>query len=252
MSTTSNSTSVIPNLFQKIPDFDGEPNKAQTWLNDLEGVQILHSLPDNYIFETARKERTSRVMYKNHPKPMTQENKEKGYENKRDNTVPTDKNKETINQRKSSKPYLPARNEENKPLCFACKKYGHVSKYCSENQRQAKSNIATTPASQDYAKISKPLTKLLSKSSEWIWGNEQEAAFEKLKQELAGDNVLILYSHEAYTELHTDASQLGLGAALLQRGPDGLMRPVVYISRQTTPDESKYHANELETLCVIC
>lgn len=54
MSTTSNSTSVIPNLFQKIPDFDGEPNKAQTWLNDLEGVQILHSLPDNYIFETAR------------------------------------------------------------------------------------------------------------------------------------------------------------------------------------------------------
>ncbi|KAK9759084.1 hypothetical protein QE152_g247 [Popillia japonica] len=30
MSTTSNSTSVIPNLFQKIPDFDGEPNKAQT------------------------------------------------------------------------------------------------------------------------------------------------------------------------------------------------------------------------------
>ncbi|KAK9727837.1 Reverse transcriptase (RNA-dependent DNA polymerase) [Popillia japonica] len=145
---------------------------------------------------------------------------------------------------------------------------------------------------KDYAKISKPLTKLLSKSSEWIWGNEQEAAFEKLKQELAGDNVLILYSHEwiwgneqeaafeklkqelagdnvlilysheAYTELHTDASQLGLGAALLQRGPDGLMRPVVYISRQTTPDEvyisrqttpdeSKYHANELETLGVI-
>ncbi|KAK9711569.1 Reverse transcriptase (RNA-dependent DNA polymerase) [Popillia japonica] len=49
---------------------------------------------------------------------------------------------------------------------------------------------------KDYAKISKPLTKLLSKSSEWIWGNEQEAAFEKLKQELAGDNVLILYSHE--------------------------------------------------------
>ncbi|KAK9694818.1 hypothetical protein QE152_g33274 [Popillia japonica] len=55
-----------------------------------------------------------------------------------DNSVPTDKNKETINQRRSSKPYLPARNEENKPLCFACKKYGHVSKYCSENQRQAK------------------------------------------------------------------------------------------------------------------
>ncbi|KAK9700546.1 RNase H-like domain found in reverse transcriptase [Popillia japonica] len=66
---------------------------------------------------------------------------------------------------------------------------------------------------KDYAKISKPLPKLLSKSGEWIWGNEQEAAFEKLKQELAGDNVLILYSHEAHTELHTDASQLGLGAA---------------------------------------
>ncbi|KAK9695111.1 Integrase zinc binding domain [Popillia japonica] len=95
--------------------------------------QLFHDLLD---YEQMEKERTSRVMYKNHPKPMTQENKEKGYENKRDNTVPTDKNKETINQRRSSKPYLPARNEENKPLCFACNKYGHVSKYCSENQRQ--------------------------------------------------------------------------------------------------------------------
>ncbi|KAK9736989.1 Reverse transcriptase (RNA-dependent DNA polymerase) [Popillia japonica] len=45
--------------------------------------------------------------------------------------------------------------------------------------------------------------QISAKGSEWIWGNEQEAAFEKLKQELAGDNVLILYSHEAYTKLHT-------------------------------------------------
>ncbi|KAK9759085.1 hypothetical protein QE152_g246 [Popillia japonica] len=51
--------------------------------------QLFHDLLD---YEQMEKERPSRVMYKNHPKAMTQENKEKGYENKRDNTVPTDKN----------------------------------------------------------------------------------------------------------------------------------------------------------------
>ncbi|KAK9738527.1 RNase H-like domain found in reverse transcriptase [Popillia japonica] len=350
--------------------------------------QLFHDLLD---YEQMEKERTSRVMYKNHPKAMTQENKEKGYENKRDNTVPTDKNKETINQRKSSKPYLPARNEENKPLCFAytisnwttfygAKTYSTGSKRRFHDDQpdvdslqnfkvpalpEAKINLwaketCVIPANYvGFVTVYSDLEKsknvyienqmvyrkcvprciveldengetnipvinvtgraievkedekmfrgvqcevdrltgkcdfttldmfsvngpaifqrlinsvlgslrftvamaymddvLIPSSSveEGLANLEQilvEAAFEKLKQELAGDNVLILYSHEAYTELHTDASQLGLGAALLQRGPDGLMRPVVYISRQTTPDESKYHANELETLCVI-
>jgi len=46
-------------------------------------------------------------------------------------------------------------------------------------------------------------------------------------------------------------SQLGLGAVILQKGKQVLMRPVAYASRQTTAEESRYHSTELETLAVV-
>lgn len=52
--SSSSATPIMLNLFQKIPEFDGEPNKAKLWLNDLDSARIVHSLPDNYIFETGR------------------------------------------------------------------------------------------------------------------------------------------------------------------------------------------------------
>ncbi|GJQ78339.1 hypothetical protein Trydic_g22168 [Trypoxylus dichotomus] len=73
---------------------------------------------------------------------------DKELEIREDSSAPADKNKEHINQRRTSKPYLPARNEDSKPLCFACEKYGHVSKYCSENQKLFKSNAEMTPKPQ--------------------------------------------------------------------------------------------------------
>ncbi|KAK9730643.1 hypothetical protein QE152_g14377 [Popillia japonica] len=34
--------------------FDGNRNKAEVWLKNLDSAQILHELPDNYMLETAR------------------------------------------------------------------------------------------------------------------------------------------------------------------------------------------------------
>ncbi|KAL4152634.1 hypothetical protein QTP88_000467 [Uroleucon formosanum] len=53
------------------------------------------------------------------------------------------------------------------------------------------------------------------------------------------------------TEVHCDASQLGLGAILLQKDQRALMHPVVYASLQTTAEEARYHSTELETLAVV-
>lgn len=64
--------------------------------------------------------------------------------------------------------------------------------------------------------------------------------------------MLGLYDHEAETQLHTDASKLGLAGILLQRNGLNPWHPVAYYSRQTTPDEQKLHAFELETLAVVC
>jgi len=104
---------------------------------------------------------------------------------------------------------------------------------------------------QQYAQIEKPLTHLLHKNVTWEWTQDQEEAFIKLKQVLTDKPVLQLYDPLAETEVHCDASQLGLGAILLQRDEQALMHPVVYASRQTTAEEARYHSTELKTLAAV-
>ncbi|PZC75624.1 hypothetical protein B5X24_HaOG205900 [Helicoverpa armigera] len=107
---------------------------------------------------------------------------------------------------------------------------------------------------QNFAQIANPLTKLLKKNISWEWTDEQNNAFIDLKNKLSDRPILAIYSHTAETELHTDASRLGIGGIVLQRpqGSSDSFRPVAYFSRQTTPQEKNFHSYELETLAVVC
>lgn len=104
-----------------------------------------------------------------------------------------------------------------------------------------------------FAELASPLTKLLKKDSKWEWSHDQQQAFEQLKSKLINRPVLAIYDYSAETELHTDASRIGLGAILMQRSPNTKsLQPVAYYSRQTSPEEKNFHSYELETLAVIC
>ncbi|CAG9133253.1 unnamed protein product [Plutella xylostella] len=107
---------------------------------------------------------------------------------------------------------------------------------------------------QSFAQIAYPLTKLLKKNSMWEWTTVQQDSFDILKSKLVERPVLALYDPTAETELHTDASKIGIGGILLQRpmGSQDPFHPVAYYSRQTTPEERNFHSYELETLAVIC
>lgn len=103
-----------------------------------------------------------------------------------------------------------------------------------------------------YALKARPLSNLLKKDVKFVFGSEQVAAFNELKQSLCAKPVLRLYNPKADTELHTDASALGYGGCLLQKQQDdGLMHPVHYLSYKTTPAEAKLHSYELEVLAII-
>lgn len=102
-----------------------------------------------------------------------------------------------------------------------------------------------------FAIIACPLTDLLKTKFEWKWEEKHTKAFEILKQKLVERPILALYDSKLETELHTDASKFGVAGILMQRGSDGLLRPVAYYSRKTTVDEQKMHSFELETLAVI-
>ncbi|KAG6464992.1 hypothetical protein O3G_MSEX014865 [Manduca sexta] len=104
---------------------------------------------------------------------------------------------------------------------------------------------------KDFALIARPLTDLMKSKFEWKWSDDQEAAFNILKEKLVERPILALYDAKLETELHIDASKLGVAGILMQKGVDGLLRPIAYYSRKTTVDEQKFHSFELETLAVV-
>lgn len=102
-----------------------------------------------------------------------------------------------------------------------------------------------------FATIARPLTLLTKKNVPWSWGTDQNNALETLKRLLTSDPVLTIYSPKRETQIHTDASKVGLGGVLLQRSENGEWKVVAYASRQTTATEAKYHSFELEALAVV-
>ena len=66
--------------------------------------------------------------------------------------------------------------------------------------------------------ITKPLRNLTHQDAEWIWDEPQQSAFECLKQAVSATPVLRYYNLKEDVTIQCDASQLGLGVALLQGG----------------------------------
>ncbi|KAG6452887.1 hypothetical protein O3G_MSEX007851 [Manduca sexta] len=102
-----------------------------------------------------------------------------------------------------------------------------------------------------YSLIATPLSDLLKKDNDWTWRDPQVKAFKHIKRLLSERPLLALYNPTAETQLHTDASKIGLGGILLQRNSNGIFQPISYFSRKTTNEEQRYHSFELETLAVI-
>ncbi|GJW34892.1 putative reverse transcriptase domain-containing protein, partial [Tanacetum coccineum] len=73
---------------------------------------------------------------------------------------------------------------------------------------------------KDFSKIAKPLTKLTQKNKKYIWGEDQESAFQLLKQKLCEAPILALPEGNDNFVVYCDASHQGLGAVLMQREKD--------------------------------
>lgn len=76
---------------------------------------------------------------------------------------------------------------------------------------------------KDFALLARPLTDLMRLKFEWRWTEKEEEAFKALKTKLIERPILALYDPKLETELHTDASKIGVAGILMQRGVDGLL-----------------------------
>ena len=69
----------------------------------------------------------------------------------------------------------------------------------------------------NFATFAEPLTKLLRKTQPWIWTQDQQDSFKTLKSMMAEPPVLAYPEYYKPFVLYTDASDVGIGAALLKK-----------------------------------
>ncbi|GJZ79771.1 putative reverse transcriptase domain-containing protein [Tanacetum coccineum] len=94
---------------------------------------------------------------------------------------------------------------------------------------------------QSHIPIVKSLTELTQKNKKYIWGEDQESAFQLLKQKLCEAPILALPEGNDDFVVYCDASHQGLGAVLMQRE-----KVIAYASRQLKPNEENYTTHDLK------
>jgi len=72
-----------------------------------------------------------------------------------------------------------------------------------------------------------------------------------LRDAITSDSVLAAFQPGLPTQLHTDASDRGIGGCLVQTHPDGEERPVAFYSRKLYPRECRYTVTEKECLAAV-
>jgi hypothetical protein len=90
----------------------------------------------------------------------------------------------------------------------------------------------------------------LKKDAVWDFGPSQKKAWDTLKEALIKAPVLIQANPLKEYFVDTDASGMGIGAALMQFGQDGKLHPIAYMSRNYKPGEAKYHTRDQEALAI--
>ncbi|GJW42274.1 putative reverse transcriptase domain-containing protein [Tanacetum coccineum] len=97
-----------------------------------------------------------------------------------------------------------------------------------------------------FSLISKPLIKLTHKNKKYELGNEEEEAFQTLKQKLCSAPILALPEGTDDFVVYCDASLNGYGAVLMQTE-----KVIAYASQQLKVHEENYTTHDLELGAVV-
>ncbi|KAE8297832.1 Retrovirus-related Pol polyprotein from transposon 17.6 Protease [Larimichthys crocea] len=103
----------------------------------------------------------------------------------------------------------------------------------------------------NFSQIAEPLNALNKKGAKFRWSPECQTAFITLKNHLVKPPVLAHPNFNAPFVVYTDASEIGLGAVLVQKSSYGTEEVLAFASRSLNPAEKNYAATELECLAVV-
>ena len=103
----------------------------------------------------------------------------------------------------------------------------------------------------NFSQIAAPLTNLLSKKVKFVWTDDCQLAFDKVKLLLQKSPVLKSPDYEKPFKLIIDSSDVGTGSVLVQEASDGLDNPVSYFSKKFLKYQKNYSVVEKETLGLV-
>ncbi|RWS00391.1 hypothetical protein B4U79_07363 [Dinothrombium tinctorium] len=102
----------------------------------------------------------------------------------------------------------------------------------------------------DYAKIAFHLYELC-KNQRFEWLEVHEMAFRKLKEQVAKAPTLTHFNPDKPHELHTDASDIGIGAVLYQLEDDREWHPIAFLSKKLGAGQKHYGSTERECYALV-
>ncbi|QRV93063.1 Retrotransposable element Tf2 protein [Ceratobasidium sp. AG-Ba] len=104
---------------------------------------------------------------------------------------------------------------------------------------------------ENFSSKAKPLTELTKKGIKFKWTDKEDQAFQSIKEAITKEPVLIHPNPEKPYILETDASGVALGAVLSQKGEDGRLHPIAYLSQSFTPPQRNYDTYDKELLAIV-
>ena len=96
-----------------------------------------------------------------------------------------------------------------------------------------------------------PLYNLVKEGHPFLWTEVQGTAFTKAKALITEAPCLSYFDIRKPVHLQVDASQRGLGGALMQPNENGKLQPVAYTSCQMRPNEEAWAQIEKECLAIV-
>ena len=99
--------------------------------------------------------------------------------------------------------------------------------------------------------IARPLHELDKKGVPWKWGEEQDRAFQQLKEMITQEPCLAHINPDKPYRMETDTSNFAYGAALSQKQEDGKYHPVAFMSKSMLPAERNYDIYDKEALGIV-
>ena len=95
------------------------------------------------------------------------------------------------------------------------------------------------------------LTNLLCKNVKFVWTDDCQESFTRVKLLLQNSPKLISPNYEKPFKLIIDASDIGAGAVVVQEDAQGIDHPVCYYSKKFLKHQKNYSTVEKETLALL-